>query len=167
VEARFVDEDSRTHHYLYRLTSEPLRDILKEHLLSNHLHTVIAMQNSGLDVMIDLGKIDDLARMYKLFIMVPNLIKRLRAALKESITRRGREINNASLGTVTGNDGQTITAAPKSAAQVLELALKWVQDVLDLKDKFDAVWKQAFRGDRDIESTLNEVGHLFPMYELR
>jgi cullin 3 len=117
--------------------------------------------------MIDLGKIDDLARMYKLFIMVPSMAKRLRTALKESITRRGREINNASLGTVTGSDGQTVTAAPKSAAQVLELALKWVQDVLDLKDKFDGVWKQAFRADRDIESTLNEVGYLSPVYERR
>ena len=131
------------------------------------------MPNSGLDIMIDTDKMDDLARLYRLFIMVPTGLPCLRKTLKDSIARRGKEINQASAGTevgedidVVGNDEDAATktkgkgkgkARAVAGAQTMSLALKWVQDVLDLKDTFDHVWRRAFQSDRDIESALNEV----------
>ena len=120
--------------------------------------------------MIDTAKMDDLARLYRLYIMVPDGLPSLRRALKASIAHRGKEINTVSTVTdiadatidIVGDDddggakgkGKVRTTG---GAQTLALALKWVQDVLDLKDKFDQVWKRSFQSDRDLESALNEV----------
>lgn len=127
------------------------------------------MPNSGLDVMIDLDKLDDLARLYRLFSMVPAGVPTLRKALRETVIRRGRDISSASL-SMDGDDPQDEDAVERSSkakgkgkaranagSQVLSLALKWVQDVLDIKDKFDQLWTDAFRSDREIESSVNEV----------
>jgi cullin 3 len=121
--------------------------------------------------MIDSEKTEDLARLYRLFIMVPAGLPCLKRSLKESIARRGKEINRTSLGTEIGDvdlqDGgdderesvkrKGKTRPPSTGTQTLSLALKWVQDVLDLKDKFDLVWKRALQSDRELESALNEV----------
>jgi cullin 3 len=51
-----------------------------------------------------------------------------------------------------------VKAVPQGAgAQTLKVALKWVEDVLLLKDKFDSVLRLSFQGDRDLESGMNEV----------
>ncbi|EGO24838.1 hypothetical protein SERLADRAFT_449585 [Serpula lacrymans var. lacrymans S7.9] len=173
VEARFDSEQDRTNHYLYSQTANPLRAILENHLLTPNLLTIINMPNSGMDIMIDLDKLQDLNRLYRLFIMVPTGLPTLRKALKDSIAQRGRVINQASLSADGDQDsgdggatepgdsakgkGKAKARAPGIGSQTLTLALKWVQDVLDLKDKFDHVWKQALRSDRDIDSSMNEA----------
>ncbi|KAG6331221.1 hypothetical protein ID866_7870, partial [Astraeus odoratus] len=173
VEARFESEKSRTHHYLHSQTGAPLRKILEEHLLAQNLATVINMPNSGLDPMIDLDKLEDLNRLYRLFIMVPSGLPALRRGLKDSILRRGKEINQPSSCTDGGEDVdietdrmEVETAKPNAKgkaraaggpSQTLNLALKWVQDILDLKDKFDKVWKDAFVSNREVESAINEA----------
>jgi len=170
VEARFESEDSRTHHYLATQTASPLRQVLKDNLLTPHFSTVISMPNSGLDNMIDTDKTDSLARLYRLFVTVPTGLPCLKRSLRESVARRGKDINRASLGVESG-DGEIDAAGDEvdrkgkgkarpvanAGAQRLALALKWVQDVLDLRDKFVAIWQTAFDKDRDVESALNEV----------
>ena len=121
--------------------------------------------------MIDTDKIEDIARLYRLFTMVPNGLPCLRRSLRDSIAHRGREINRLSLvmesddvdivgdeaGNVVRND-KGKARAPNHSTQTLSLALRWVQDVLDLKDKLDLVWRRAFNNDLQVESSLNEVG---------
>lgn len=173
AEARFQEEESRTHHILSTLTTLPLQRILEKNLVSPHLWTVVNMPNSGLDAMIDSDRLDDLARLYRLFTRVTAGLPCLRKSLRETVIRRGKEINDASTGlSGDGAESQEEEAAaepsakakgkakarpPNPASQTLALALKWVQDVLDLKDKFDTMWSKAFQSDRDLESGLNEV----------
>ncbi|RDB26053.1 Cullin-3 [Hypsizygus marmoreus] len=174
VESRFESEDSRTHHYLSSQTAPPLRQILQDNLLTPHLSTVISFPNSGLDNMIDTEKTDDLARLYRLFVMVPIGLPCLKKSLKDSIARRGTEINRTSLGNDGGDldigeDAGSLKRKGKGkarpagggGAEKLTLALKWVQDVLDLRDKFVAVWQMAFNSDREVESALNEAFESF------
>ena len=136
------------------------------------------MPNSGLDAMLDSDRIDDLARLYRLFIKVSNGLPTLRRALRATVIRRGQEINEVDPtaggdGADSGQEdeapessakgkGKAKARPPTAAALTLQLALKWVQDVLNLKDKFDAVWSKAFRGDRDLESGINEARSCFP-----
>ncbi|GBE88007.1 Cullin-domain-containing protein [Sparassis latifolia] len=173
VESRFDSEESRAHHFLSSYTSLPLRRILENNLIKPHLSGIIAMANSGLDVMIDSDKLDDLARLYRLFIMVPEGLPCLKKALRETIVRRGKDINAASLSTeledpsvdaeIEGakGKGKGKARATNTGAQTLQVALKWVQDVLDLKDKFDNIWSRSFRSDRDLESGTNEAFESF------
>lgn len=172
MEERLYAEESRTNHYLSSLTYVPLRKILEDHLLTAHLTTILSMPNSGLDAMIDADKRDDLSRLYKLFLMVPAGLPTLRRALRDSVIRRGKEL--AVVNTATGGDAEPDDepedvkgkgkAKASAGSQTLQLALKWVQDVLNLKDKIDALWREAFRGDRDIENGVNEVGTLLQTF---
>ncbi|TFY81653.1 hypothetical protein EWM64_g2358, partial [Hericium alpestre] len=173
VDARLAEEESRAHQYLSLQTSGPLQQILKVTLISPHLTQVINMPNSGFDVMIDADKVNDLSRLYRLFILVPEGLSTLRRVLKDSVVRRGKELNNLSTSPELedgGEDeyeqsgkgkGKGKARPPNAGSQSLALALKWVEDVLRLKDKFDVVWKSAFKSDRDLESGLNEAFESF------
>lgn len=146
---------------------------------------------TGLDYMIDLEQIQHLTRLYRLFTLTPDGMPLLKRALRDSILRRGKDVNRVSQSIdnvekeATANSsganaaesagGDSVTDADTSgkakgkakekkrppphagAQQTLQLALKWVQDILDLKDKFENVWKSAFSKDRELESALNEV----------
>lgn len=122
--------------------------------------------------MIDLDKVEDLSRLFRLFTMVPTGLPTLRRSLKDSVLRRGKDINQSSITTDVAEDvdvdvdeADATASGPKGKGkgkarappQTLTLALKWVQEVLDLKDRFDRLWKQAFENNRELESALNEV----------
>jgi cullin 3 len=124
--------------------------------------------------MIDLDKVEDLNRLFRLFTMVPTGLPTLRRSLKDSVLRRGKDINQSSFTPdlaedvdVDGDDADTTAIGSKGKGkgkaraqgppQTLTSALKWVQDVLDLKDRFDRLWKQAFEYNRELECALNEV----------
>ncbi|KAF5377370.1 hypothetical protein D9757_008038 [Collybiopsis confluens] len=168
VESRLESEESRTHHYLSRKTEEPLLRILQNHLLTDHLEAILAAPNSssGLETLIDLDAVDDLARLYRLFSSVPKGIPTLQNALKTSIARRGREINQLSAGMDANASGTGHLPADEGrdkgkgratlTNQTLTMALKWVQDILDLKDKMDCMWAKSFESNPKIEATMNE-----------
>ncbi len=126
------------------------------------------MPNSGLDAMVDSDRLEDLSRLYRLFIMVPTGLPALKKALRDSVIRRGQELNISSAlaeGVDLAEDepddikgkGKAKARPANSGAQTLQLALKWVEDVLALKDKCDGIWMKAFQSDREVESGLNEV----------
>lgn len=128
------------------------------------------MPESGLDNMIDGSKYEDLGRMYRLFFQVSTSSggpQALRKGLKESIMARGKIINDA------GDPSKAIAleaedeADPKGkgkinpAAQALAAALKWVQDSLELKDRFDLIMKHSLMGDSTCELAITEVNQLY------
>jgi cullin 3 len=127
--------------------------------------------------MIDSRQEGALARLYKLFVMVPAGLGTLKKALRDSIAARGKHVNDAG-----GNDADPDVdvvqveeelyqgkgkgkAKPPQAVppgrKTLDIALKWVQDVLDLKDLFDRILKTSFLDDKGIQASLNEVGGTF------
>lgn len=121
--------------------------------------------------MIDNEKLDDLYRLYYIFykLEIPEAPDYLRKAMRESIIRRGQSINSLGVGgDIVDHRGDDdvddrskgkgkAKARPNPASQLLSFALKWVQDVLDLKDKFNRIWTQSFDSDHEIGSTLDEV----------
>ncbi|KAI0313750.1 Cullin-domain-containing protein [Amylostereum chailletii] len=177
AEVRFSEEQSRAHQYLSLQTAEPLKRILQATLLTPHLQEILRKPSSGLDVMIDSDKLEDLSRLYSLYIMVPTGIPTLRRAFKDSITRRGGELNAEGPSLEAEDDvvmdeyvdpsgkgkGKAKAKRPTASAgaQSLALALKWVEDVLALKDKFDNILRACFCNDRDLESGLNEAFETF------
>lgn len=144
------------------------------------------MPGSGLDKMIDLEQDADLTRLYTLFQLIPTGISTLQKALKDSIAERGKFVNEteASCGDVDGSSTQVnheghvegldeggsplskpvkgkrkerVGAAPR-AKRMLDAALKWVQDVLDLKDVFDGLLERCFKDDKkNVQTAMNEV----------
>ncbi|CDZ97609.1 Cullins [Phaffia rhodozyma] len=184
VERRFEEESSRAQHYLSNNTSPPLQKILEDHLLHAHLRSIINMPGSGLVFMLDGDRLDDIGRMYTLFSRVPTGLKEIRKALKENVRERGEKINQGIMVTtgpsteVAGNQPEEVAEGDKGenekekskaksagagggAAAALQAALRWVQEVLDLKDKFDKVLDGAFAGDIGVQTSINEAFELF------
>jgi cullin 3 len=132
---------------------------VEKHLLAPNLQTIVSMPGSGLDTMIDTDRIDDLRRLYRLFVHVssasngPQVLKK---ALMESIINRGRLINDSESSAPAGSDEKG-KGKVRVGAQTLEDAIKWVQDSLDLKAKFDRVLKHAFDSDKGLETSIIEV----------
>jgi cullin 3 len=135
-----------------------------------HLQTLIDMTSSGLDAMIDHDKLEDLSRLYHLYSLVPEGVPALRQSLRTSVQRRGMDLNAGSMEGRELGDGDAeddldpsakgkgkAKARPPTSAHGLALALRWVEGVLQLKDRFDGIWETAFKSNRDIESGLNEV----------
>jgi cullin 3 len=117
------------------------------------------MPGSGLDAMIDADRIDDLQRLYRLFVHASNASdgpQILKKALRESIVNRGRFINDSGSGIPASSDEK---GKGKARVGALEDALVWVQDSLNLKAKFDRVLKHAFDSDKGLETTIIEVSN--------
>ena len=187
VERRLAEEADRTAHYLSTFTHPLLQDLLVEQLLTPHLKSILSMPGSGLVSLIDLDRVQDLRRMYNLFLRVPINVGKdaLRLALRLDIEVRGKAINEGvaveaeagpsgalaqdgepnmdPLGDVsTKGKGKARSVPAASVATALSSALQWVQDVLELKDKFDRILDQAFSGDKAVQSSINEVRSFMP-----
>jgi len=109
--------------------------------------------------MLDVDRIDDLRRLYRLFVLVsstPDGPQILKKALRESIICRGRLINDSESGAPASSDEKG-KARVGAQAQTLEHALKWVQGSLDLKAKFDRVLRHGFYSDKGLETVVIEV----------
>lgn len=113
--------------------------------------------------MIDADRIDDLRRLYRLFVHVSSVsdgTQILKKALRESIINRGRLINDSESSAPASSDEKGKgKARPGTQAQTLEDALKWTQDSLDLKAKFDRVLEHAFGSDKGLETAIIEVSN--------
>lgn len=165
MDKRFTEETVRAQRYLALRITPLLMEILEDTLLTPHLTAVIHMPNSGMETMIDTDKIQSLTLMYKLFKRVTTGIPCIRKAFKESIIHRGNEINSNAEFDVADDpaeDGGSSKGKGKAkprvtGSQTLQQALKWVQDVLELKDKFRHVWSEAFGSDRELETAMAEV----------
>ncbi|EIW72022.1 hypothetical protein TREMEDRAFT_70610 [Tremella mesenterica DSM 1558] len=180
VERRLSEETDRTAHYLSSLTHSQLHSLLVEHLLTPHLSTILSMPGSGLVSMIEHDRVSDLRRLYTLFLHVPKDAGRiaLRLALRADAEDRGRTINENSALSESGSAGpaeeQTMDVDPddvkgkgKAKSQVVSggnallAALKWVQDSVDLKDRFDRLLDEAFGGDKSLQMSINEAFQSF------
>lgn len=174
TERRLEEEASRTQHYLSNQTSASLQKILQDHLLTVHLQAILTKAGSGLVPMVDGDKVDDLARMYRLFNLVPTGLKELRQHLKDDVRQRGEKINAAVLspaapppeeGAAKDDEGEAAAPAKSkgkvkeggAATGALQIALRWVQEVLDLKDKLDVILVSGFAEDKKIQTSINEV----------
>ena len=119
--------------------------------------------------MMDNNQFEDLSRLFRLCQMVPSGLPSLKGSLKNSIVKRGKDINQRSLGDefldADGVDKEVEASSKKdngkgkasSPAAGIQPAINWVQDILNLKDKLDVLWKASFQQSRDVEITLNEV----------
>ncbi|KAI5452911.1 hypothetical protein NCC49_006448 [Naganishia albida] len=70
-----------------------------------------------------------------------------------------QKVTGTSLGKAAPSTAPAGTAT--SAAAAVNIALRWVQEVLDLKDTFDKVWKEAFEEDKAIQTALNDAFQSF------
>ncbi|ORX96190.1 Cullin-domain-containing protein [Basidiobolus meristosporus CBS 931.73] len=157
AEKRLTEEEQRSQHYLYSGTEPKIRSIIEKEMLENHIKTIIEMENSGLVAMLMNNKNEDILRMYKLLARIQSGHVEMKTSINQYIKKLGDTINSnceavetpSSTGKGPGSNAATSTA------------LRWVQDVLDLKDKFDEVLEQATGKDKQFQIAINNAFESF------
>lgn len=138
--------------------------VIEQQLIVNHLSDFLALEGSGLRWMIDNDKMQDLSILYRLIARVDNEKTSLRDIMSKRVVELGLEIENVvkntdfSLAQAEGEDGAEADKAKplNAAAQQTAASIKWVDDVLLLKDKFDNLLIQCFENDLVIQTALTK-----------
>lgn len=182
VARRLQEEADRVSVYLKPETHKSLQQLLEKNFLAKHQSTIINMPGSGLVTMLDDGRKEDLGRLYTLFNKVNGGPQTLRLGLKSYIATKGKLINDAVTSQTAqqqapstdapGDDassaalkGKTKDKAGADAADAstpqAATAIRWVEDVLEFKNKFDSILDTAFVKDTGCETAINEAFESF------
>lgn len=158
---RLVEEEDRCKTTVSTLSTSKIVKVVDEELIASHLDKFLALEGSGLRAMIDNDRIEDLALLYRLVDRVPNGIDKLKKILQARVVELGLEIEKALKDTnfsaqQPGAEGEEPAKPLTGSARVTAAAVKWVDDVLKLKDKFDMFLHNCFGSDKILESALTK-----------
>jgi cullin 3 len=176
---RLTEEETRTQTTISMLTSQKIAKVVEAEMISSHLSEFLAMEGSGIKAMIGNDRYEDLTLLYTLISRVDQSKEPLKIALQTRVVELGSEINNTITNTDFSNiagaadDGETAEGSDKSkapkqsaAAKQTAAAIRWVDEVLTLKDKFDNMWKRCLNEDLILQTALtksfSDFINLFP-----
>ncbi|XP_014600804.1 PREDICTED: cullin-3 [Polistes canadensis] len=129
VEARIYEESERAKHYLDESTEPRIVEVVEEELIKIHMKTIVEMENSGVVHMLKNQKTEDLSCMYKLFSRVTDGLRTVFDCVSQFLKERGRAMVQEEHESTTN-------------------AVHFVQNLLDLKDRFDHFLHYSFNNDK-------------------
>ncbi|APA08332.1 hypothetical protein SS1G_13261 [Sclerotinia sclerotiorum 1980 UF-70] len=170
---RLDEESDRCDTTISSFTIKKIHKVVEQELISSHLNEFLAMEGSGLQAMIENDRFDDLAILYQLISRIDPSRDPLKVALQARVVQLGLEINkiisNGDFGgSVAAEDnkaeaeeedaeGSKKKVKPMNAAAKQTLAaIKWVDEVLRLKDKFDNMWRTCFMEDLILQTAITK-----------
>lgn len=169
TQQRLAEEQARCETTISMLTADKITKVVEDELISTPMAEFLAMEGSGLKAMIDNDRVQDLTILYQLASRVEKSKAALKAALRSRVMALGMEIEQAlrntdfsatAAGNTEGEDAVN-EGAEKSKQQPLSAAalqtaaaIKWVDDVIRLKDKFDDLSHTCFNEDIILSSAV-------------
>lgn len=176
---RLAEEDVRCRTTISMLTSAKIAKVVEEEMVSAHLTDFLAMEGSGIKAMIENDRYEDLTLLYQLISRVDQSKGPLKIALQARVVELGSEINKTITEAESApapaaqpeegeGEGGDKSKAPKqsAAAKQTAAAIRWVDEVLTLKDKFDTMWKNCLSEDLILQTALtksfSDFINLFP-----
>ncbi|KAI9014744.1 Cullin [Gaertneriomyces semiglobifer] len=159
TERRLREEETRVNAYLSAQTDAKIRAILEEELLQKNVKQVIEMESAGMVSMMTNDRYDDLKRMYQLFGRVSNGHAEMRTCVSSQIEALVMNINQ-SFGGVTVSACLEVRAhsvsRPNTGVQPDQAnPSQWVDALLVLRDKFNAMLEKAFSNNIQFEADMN------------
>ncbi|CAE7317161.1 CUL3A [Symbiodinium sp. KB8] len=164
AEARIVEERTRVWEYLTDLTGQRLRAVVERCLIAEHTNTLVDMR-SGAIAMMDEGKLEELATMYRLFSMV-----RATVTFDMPVRVAGRETGATVTRSCTPltvlrerfqrhieSRGVTLVSDTEEAKN----PVKFVETLLDMRSKFAAIVETCFFGDKEFLRAMKEAFEFF------
>ncbi|ODM98047.1 Cullin-3 [Orchesella cincta] len=133
VEQRINEEAERAKHYLDESTESRIVEVVEDELIKKHMRTIVEMENSGVVHMLKYHKTEDLACMYKLFSRVQDGLKTMAECISRYLREQGKAL-------VREDEGTN--------------AITFVQNLLDLKDRFDLFLNNSFNNDKTFKQTI-------------
>jgi cullin 3 len=145
VDRRIREEVERCRSTLSESTTSKIEKIVEEELIKNRIQAIIDM-DTGVTFMIDNDRVDELGLIFELNARVDPKKTELTKAIALRVVEMGNEINKAV--------ALAAQPVPGQSNNMTTAAIKWVEDVLQMKDKFDIIWKKAFQEDATLQTTL-------------
>ncbi|CAI0651269.1 Cullin-3 [Colletotrichum sp. SAR 10_70] len=165
TQRRLAEENDRCDTTIHYETREKSIKVVEEELISAHLDDFLNLEGSGLKSMVNYDREEELSILFKLVSRVDPKKTSLKTILSARVVELGLEIeqilkdtNFATAAAADGEEGEGTEKAKtlSSSAQQTAAAIKWVDDVLKLKDKFDNLWKKCFQEDLIIQTALTK-----------
>lgn len=171
TERRLQEELDRCESTISRLSTSKIIRVVEDELISRHLDKFLTLEATGLRAMIDNDRLEDLSILYRLTSRVEGGTQKLQKIISTRIVELGVEIekalNEANLSvlgqqsTADGGEEAPTEATEKAKpltgpARQTAAAVKWVNDVLQLKDRFDTFLKECFGEDTLLESAVTK-----------
>ncbi|KAL9245428.1 hypothetical protein vseg_019086 [Gypsophila vaccaria] len=131
AEESLKQEKDRVDHYLHTKTEDKLLEKVQHELLWVYENQLLEKENSGLRVLLNDDKVDDLTRMYRLYSKVPNGLEPIGKILKQLIIDEGTSLVQQA-DDAASSKAQNNNVAGGSYEQI------FVRKVIELYDKFMA-----------------------------
>ncbi|KAI5271160.1 Cullin-domain-containing protein [Aureobasidium subglaciale] len=165
VKRRIDEEADRCRSTISESTSTKIIKVVEDELIRQQIKALIDM-DSGVQFMVTNDRHDDLGLVFELESRVDPKKPELTKAIQKIIQEMGTNVNSNALNQSTASSIAPPVPAeegegadkekPKPAEKAVNLqtvaALKWVEDVLELKDRFDRIWKLAFNQDQVLQT---------------
>lgn len=173
---RLLEESERCLMAIHTESHDKIVALVETKLIKDHLDEFLAL-DTGLRWLINNGKFDELAALYSLVSRVDVAKSSLTRVLQTHVIALGQEIQRvlqatdfsvpaaAAAAAVPGDDDKPGDKAEGAKAKPAQLtasaqqtaaAIRWVDDVLGLKDKFDEIWTKCFEEDLTIQTALSK-----------
>ncbi|KAH6898409.1 Cullin [Thelonectria olida] len=164
TQRRLTEEVDRCGTTIEPETGQKVSKTIEETLIVAHLSDFLAMEGSGLKWMVDNDKVDELSILYQLISRVDEKKTALRDILQRRVVELGLEIEKSLKNTdfsMAHGEGEEAGEGDRAkalnpAAQQTAAAVKWVDDVLQLKDKFDNLLTHCFQDDLIVQSAITK-----------
>jgi len=138
VADRIKEEVERAQHYLDKSTEPRIVAVLEDKFISQHMKTIVDMENSGVYFMLKHDKTDDLASMYKLFSRVPNGSLTITDCMSAYLREQGKNL-----------------VSIEGEGEESKNPITFIQSLLDLKERFDHFLKVSFYDDKMFKQRIN------------
>ncbi|CAG8956777.1 hypothetical protein HYFRA_00011166 [Hymenoscyphus fraxineus] len=160
---RLAEEEARCQTTIATSTKAKITKVVEQEMISKHLSEFLVMEGSGLQAMIENDRYGDLASLYEVISRVDPEKKPLCEAVESRVVALGLQVNKvieetdfSAAGAEDGEagEGPAKPAKKNSGAAMTAGALKWVEEVLRLKDKFDRMANDCFNSDPLLEQSI-------------
>lgn len=172
ADKRLHEEYSRSHDTLSTLTEPKIRAVVERQLIANNIKEVMEMEGSGLRFMLDNDRFNDLKLVYRLISRVDPEKTDLKTMLCARLVELGKEINHSVANPASAPPAEASEAAKsasnddKAASSATATAIRWVDSVIALKDKYERIWSASLESDKGIQAAMTraftEFINLFP-----
>ncbi|KAK5138043.1 hypothetical protein LTR08_005840 [Meristemomyces frigidus] len=164
---RIDEENDRCRSTLSESTTPKIQRVVEDELIRHKMKGLIEME-TGVAFMVENDKFHELSLVFDLEARVDPKKPELTKAMHKLITELGTNINNTAITASqtpaqpatteeAGDDaqGKSKGGSAKAINQQTVAALKWVEDILSLKDRFDHVCKASFASDQAVSTAIN------------
>lgn len=158
---RLKEEEERCQQTISNITETKIKSVVDKEFISAHIKDVINMEGTGVRNMLDNDKEQDLANVYDLISRVDQRKQALKEAIQKRVVDLGMEINKAAQITLNTKPHKPTAEKPtgdksqeRGTNQSTQAALEWVEQILQLKIKYDNLWERAFKKDITLEKAL-------------